>query len=39
MSLEVQNGKLQMLFEPQNQRNKAGKARRERVIFCLKFGL
>jgi hypothetical protein len=37
MSLEVQNGKLQMFFEPQNQRNKVEKARREGVIFCFKF--
>jgi hypothetical protein len=36
MSLEIQNGKLQMFFEPQNQRNKAEKARRG-VIFCFKF--
>jgi hypothetical protein len=33
MSLEVQNGKLQMFFEPQKQRNKVENAWRERVIF------
>jgi hypothetical protein len=39
MSLETQNKKLQMSFEPQKQRNKAENAGRERMIFCLKFCL
>ncbi len=39
MSLEAQNRKLQMFFEPQKQRNKAKNARREKVIFCFKFCL
>ncbi len=39
MSLEVQNKKLQMFFEPQKQSNKVKNAGRERVIFCFKFYL
>jgi hypothetical protein len=39
MSLEAQNKELQVFFEPQKQRNKAENARRERVIFYLKFCL
>jgi hypothetical protein len=37
MSMEAQNRELQMFFEPKKQRKKAKNARRERVIFCLKF--
>jgi hypothetical protein len=39
MSLEAQNRKLQMFFEPQKQGNKVENTRREKVIFCLKFCL
>jgi hypothetical protein len=39
MSLEVQNKKLQMFFEPQKQRNEANNVGSEGVIFCLKFCL
>jgi hypothetical protein len=39
MSLEMQNGELQMFFESQKQRNKIENVGRERVIFCFKFCL
>jgi hypothetical protein len=39
MSLETQNRKLQISFEPKKQRNKAKNARKEEVTFCLKFCL
>jgi len=37
LSLEVQNEKLQMFFEPQKQRNKTKNVRRKRVMFCFNF--